>query len=82
MIRQIDYRGGIGGWGRDQWFLGSRIALGTVTGMGFAASKRGRRVLSGKDLTPEFVGEGGSSGAGLVEGRGYMKPWDREERAL
>ena len=82
MIRQIDYRGGIGGWGRDQWFWGRRIALGTVTGVGFAASERGRRVLPGEDLTPEFVGEGGSSGAGLGECGGCMKPWDREERAL
>ena len=82
MIRQIDYRGGIGGWGRDQWSWGSRTALGTVTGVGFAASKRSRRVLSRKDLTPEFVGEGCSSGAGLGERGGCVRPWEREERAL
>jgi len=82
MVWEAHYRGGIGGWGRDEGSLRGRVPLRAVVGVGFGAPERGGRVLPGKDLAAEFVGKGAGCGAGLSVGGWRMGTWDREGLAV
>jgi len=68
MVWEAHYRGGVGGWGRDEGFRRRRVPLGTVIGVGFGTAEGGGRVLPREDLAAEFVGKGTGCSACLGVG--------------